>query len=91
MVIDGYYYGFSLLAAAVLLAWLAPLAWAIPAVLLAAFLLCFFREPERTISSEAGAVVSPADCKVTQFTPLTNDAVEQTRISIFPQMFSTFM
>jgi phosphatidylserine decarboxylase len=87
MVIDGYYYGFSLLAAAILLAWLVAPAWAVPALLLAVFFLWFFRDPKRTIPAEAGAVVSPGDGKVTDVSPLTINGVQHTRISIFLSVF----
>ena len=50
MVRDGYIYGLSLLVVAGLLVWATGnLAWGIPAVLLAAFFLWFFRDPRRTI------------------------------------------
>jgi phosphatidylserine decarboxylase len=88
MVIDGYYYGGSLLAAGVLLAWLASSpVLALPAVLLAAFFLWFFRDPERAIPSDPAAVVSPADGKVTDVSPLTINGVQHTRISIFLSVF----
>lgn len=87
MVIDGYYYGFSLLAAAVLLAWLAAPVWALPALLLAAFFLWFFRDPERIVPAEASAVVSPGDGKVTDVSPLTLNGVQHTRVSIFLSVF----
>ena len=87
MVIDGYYYGVSLLAAAILLAWLAAPVWAVPALLLAAFFLWFFRDPERAIPTDAAAVVSPADGKVTDVSPLTINGVQHTRISIFLSVF----
>ena len=87
MVIDGYYYGAALLAAAILLAWLAAPLWALPALLLAVFFLWFFRDPERAIPDEAATVVSPADGKVTDVSPLTVNGVPFTRISIFLNVF----
>jgi phosphatidylserine decarboxylase len=87
MVIDGYYYGVSLLAVAILLAWLATPLWALPAVLLAAFFLWFFRDPERAIPSDPATVVSPADGKVTDVSPLTIHGIQHTRISIFLSVF----
>ena len=65
MVRDGYLYAAPLLAAAILLGWLSNPAWAIIPVLLAFFFLWFFRDPERTIPQDPGAVVSPGDGKVT--------------------------
>ena len=62
MVRDGYIYGLSLLAVAVVLAWATGhWAWSIAPVLLAAFFLWFFRDPERTIPSGTGLIVSPGD------------------------------
>jgi phosphatidylserine decarboxylase len=87
MVRDGYYYALLLLGAAVLLAWLASPPWAFPPVLLAAFFLWFFRDPERVIPHAANAVVSPADGKVTDLSPLTVDGIQHTRISIFLNVF----
>ncbi len=83
MVADGYYYAISLFGAALLIGWLTAVVWATPALLLAAFLLWFFRDPERTIPNSAGAVVSPADGKVTDVSPVFAEGAKQMRISIF--------
>ena len=83
MVADGYYYAISLFGAALLIGWLTAVVWAAPALLLAAFLLWFFRDPERTIPNSAGAVVSPADGKVTDVSPVFAEGAKQMRISIF--------
>ncbi len=88
MVPDGYYYALPLVGAAILLAWLAGVAWAIPALLLAAFFLWFFRDPERVIPDTPGAVVSPGDGKVTDVSPFTDNGVRRTRISIFLNVFN---
>jgi phosphatidylserine decarboxylase len=87
MVADGYYYALSLVGAAVLLGWLVGTFWALPALVLAAFFLWFFRDPEREIPDTPGAVVSPADGKVTGIWPVTENGVRQTRISIFLNVF----
>ena len=87
MVADGYYYALPLLAAAAVLGWLTTPLWALPAVVLAAFFLWFFRDPERAIPDFPGAVVSPGDGKVTDVSPLTLDGRRYTRISIFLSIF----
>ena len=87
MVRDGYFYGAGCLLAAVIVAWLAAWPYAVPLLLLAAFFLWFFRDPEREIPQTAGTVVSPADGKVTGIWPVTEDGVRQTRISIFLNVF----
>ncbi len=87
MVRDGYYYALGLMAAAVLAGWLARPAWAIVPLLLAAFFLWFFRDPERVIPAAHGAVVSPADGKVTDVSIVNMDGAKQTRVSIFLSVF----
>jgi phosphatidylserine decarboxylase len=87
MVRDGYFYGVGSLLAAALVAWLAAWPYAIPLFLLAAFFLWFFRDPERQIPAQAGAVVSPGDGKVTDVSPVTVGGTSQTRISIFLNVF----
>ena len=87
MVRDGYYYGFVMLAAAGLVAWLTSPAWAAVPVVLAAFFLWFFRDPERAIPVEPGAVVSPADGKITDVSQVTVDGKRYKRISIFLNVF----
>ena len=87
MVRDGYYYGLALIAAGVLLGWLTNPAWAIFPFLLAFFFLWFFRDPERAIPQEPGAVVSPADGKVTDVSIVNTAVGKQTRVSIFLSVF----
>ena len=74
------------LAGAGLLAW----GW-LPAGLvlvgLAAFVLFFFRDPERSIPAAAGAIVSPADGRVLGVDEETRDGQAFTRISIFLSIF----
>lgn len=87
MVRDGYYYGLALIAAGVLLGWLTSPVWAIVPVLLAFFFLWFFRDPERAIPQESGALVSPADGKVTDVSVVNSEHGKQARISIFLSVF----
>jgi len=87
MVKDGIYYGLGMFIAAALLAWISP--WlAIPPLLLAAFFLWFFRDPERSIPPEPGQIVSPADGKVTCVDSIQVNGQARTRISIFLNVFN---
>jgi phosphatidylserine decarboxylase len=87
MVRDGYYYGVGFVAAAILLGWLAGPGWAVPALLLAAFFLWFFRDPEREIPTMPGAVVSPGDGRVTDVVRVPFGGRDRLRISIFLSVF----
>lgn len=87
MVRDGYYYGLALILVAVLVGWLTQPAWTILPVLLALFFLWFFRDPERAIPQEPGALVSPADGKVTDVSIVNTENGKQTRVSIFLSVF----
>jgi phosphatidylserine decarboxylase len=88
MVRDGYFYGLALAAVAAIL-WLSTRhwVWAIPALLFAAFFLWFFRDPRRTIPTERGLVVSPADGKVTEVARITTPDGDRLRLSIFLSVF----
>lgn len=89
MVRDGYFYGLGFGAVGVLV-WVAThsmLLTAIP-ILLAAFFLWFFRDPERAIPEAPGLIVSPADGKVTLIETVETDAGPQRRISIFLNVFN---
>lgn len=88
MVRDGYYYGLPLIAAGILIGWLANPVWAVVPLALAFFFLWFFRDPERAIPSDPGAVVSPGDGKVTEVAPVTVGNEKQLRISIFLNVFN---
>ncbi len=87
MVRDGYFYALPLIAAAILIGWLTHPAWAIIPVLLAFFFLWFFRDPERAIPDEPGALVSPADGKVTDISPVMVGSDKLCRVSIFLSVF----
>jgi phosphatidylserine decarboxylase len=88
MVRDGYYYGLACLAAALLAGWLTLPGLAVIPLLLGAFFLWFFRDPERPIPSEAGAIVSPADGTVTDVSFVRCDGESCGRISIFLNVFN---
>jgi phosphatidylserine decarboxylase len=83
MVKEGYYFGLPPL----VLGGVAILAhWTITGVVLvclALFVFSFFRDPERVIPAEAGAVVSPADGRVVVVTDEGNAGRPGKRISIF--------
>jgi phosphatidylserine decarboxylase len=88
MVRDGIYYALALVAVAVLLGyWTTPLLALVP-LLLAVFFLWFFRDPERSIPTAPGAVVSPADGKVTGVTAIRVNGEPRTSISIFLNVFN---
>jgi phosphatidylserine decarboxylase len=88
MVRDGYIYGLSLLAVAVVLAWATgSWAWCIAPLLLAAFFLWFFRDPQRTVPAGAGLIVSPGDGLVTETVTLATPEGPRQRISIFLSVF----
>ena len=88
MVRDGIYYGLAFVAVAVLVGWLTIPALGIVPLLLAAFFLWFFRDPERQIPAFEGAIVSPADGKVTDISVIEVDGEPRTRISIFLNVFN---
>jgi phosphatidylserine decarboxylase len=86
MVRDGYFYGLGAAVAAVLLGLINP--WlAVAPILLGAFFLWFFRDPERRIPDGPGVIVSPADGKVTAITQFTEGNQRKQRISIFLNVF----
>ena len=88
MVRDGYIYGLSLFAVAGIVAWITGhWGWAIPPVLLAAFFLWFFRDPRRSIPSQSGLIVSPADGLVTEAVSIATPDGPRQRISIFLSVF----
>ena len=102
MVRDGYFYGVGCVLAAGVIAWLAAWPYAVPVLLLGAFFLWFFRDPERQIPEASGTVVplvSPGDGKVTEVSVVASDAASggtsggtsagtlRNRISIFLSVF----
>ena len=87
MVRDGIYYGLAFVVVAGLVGWLTLPILAIVPLLLAAFFLWFFRDPERRIPAIQGAIVSPADGKITDISVLQENGGPWTRISIFLNVF----
>ena len=88
MVRDGIYYALGMLLVAAAIGWLThSFILALIPILLAAFFLWFFRDPERVVPAEAGLVVSPADGKVTDVSATQMNGVPCTRISIFLNVF----
>jgi phosphatidylserine decarboxylase len=88
MVRDAYFYAVPLLLAGLLMAWLTSPPWGTPAWLLAAFCLWFFRDPERVVPDTPGAIVSPADGKVTDVSKIVVNGADRLRISIFLNIFN---
>jgi phosphatidylserine decarboxylase len=74
----------GLLAAATIAGWLAGAWLAVPLVLLAGFVVFFFRDPARVSPAGEGLVVSPADGRVTEVERRADGA----RISIFLSLFN---
>jgi phosphatidylserine decarboxylase len=87
MVRDGIFYALGMLVIAGVISYLATPWLALPPMLLACFFLWFFRDPERQMPSVLGAVVSPADGKVTDVSPTMLDGKPSTRVSIFLNVF----
>jgi len=89
MVRDGYGYGFGLAAVAAVV-WgttHSVVLLALP-LLLAAFFLWFFRDPQRKIPETPGLIVSPADGKVTAIRKVASAEGETYHVSIFLNVFN---
>lgn len=87
MVRDGYYYAVASVVAAVLLGWLTSPFWAILPLAFGAFFLNFFRDPDRRVPDTPGAIVAPADGKVTDIVTIEYAGAPHTRLSIFLNVF----
>ncbi|HEX8713803.1 MAG TPA: phosphatidylserine decarboxylase [Terracidiphilus sp.] len=88
MVRDGYIYGISLIAVAAVIDWATGnWAWGAIPLLLAAFFLWFFRDPERAIPAGDGLILSPADGLVTETARIDTPEGPRHRISIFLSVF----
>ena len=86
MVRDGIHYSFALLFLGLFAAYLGGPAWGVPAWFLAAFVLYFFRDPERLVPA-GDVVVSPADGKVVDLREVELDGRRAWKISIFLSVF----
>lgn len=78
------------LAAAILVAYFFGFAWSIPLWLVAIFVIQFFRDPPRQATSQANAVVSPADGRIVRvqktLDPYTQ--AESLLVSVFMNVFN---
>jgi len=88
MVRDGYFYalGLAVVAAMIWLLTHSYLLLALP-LLLAAFFLWFFRDPQRTIPTGPGQIVSPGDGLITDAEWIETTEGSKLRISIFLNVF----
>jgi phosphatidylserine decarboxylase len=88
MVKDGIWYGLGLGAVALVIFYTTG-DWklVLPPLLLAAFFLWFFRDPNRTIPATPGAIVSPADGVVTEAEWVETTVGSKLRVSIFLNVF----
>ena len=88
MVRDGFFYGVALIAVAVIV-WFGThfVVLTVLPVLLAMFLVWFFRDPPRRVPMEPGLIVSPADGKVEDAEWIETTNGNGLRISIFLNVF----
>jgi phosphatidylserine decarboxylase len=87
MVRTGYYFAVGPALVGVLLGWFGLWGFATLSLLLAGFVLFFFRDPERAIPTTPGAIVSPADGRVISVDQIDLLGSSHTRISIFLSVF----
>ena len=87
MVRDGIYYGIASVFVAIALGYFWPPLAILP-LLLGAFFLWFFRDPDRQVPNTPGALVSPADGKVTFVGQVIFNGQTVNRISIFLNVFN---
>ena len=88
MVKDGIWYGLGLAVITAALWFMTQTWWLMaPPVLLAIFLMWFFRDPNRSIPMMPGAIVSPADGIVTEAEWVETTLGSRLRLSIFLNVF----
>ena len=87
MVRDGIYYGIASVFVAIALGYFWPPLAILP-LLLGAFFLWFFRDPDRQVPNVPRALVSPADGKVTFVGQVIFNGQTVNRISIFLNVFN---
>ena len=72
---------------ALVILWLTNIVAALPFILIAAFVVQFFRDPPRTIPQDAGAILSPADGKVICIEKAFDDYQQVEALKIFQNTF----
>ena len=86
MVLDGFLYGSALLLLGAMAFFLGGPLWAVPELLLAVFVLYFFRDPNRTAPGGA-EIISPADGRVVDVEEREFDGAPMWKLSIFLSIF----
>jgi phosphatidylserine decarboxylase len=86
MVLDGILYAVALGTLGAFAAYWGGIGWGAPAWALAAFVLYFFRDPERVIPAGEG-VVSPADGRIVDLRQVERDGQSVWKMSIFLSIF----